>query len=377
MAHDTLAFRTRYRAGISPWYNPWLHGGFMLAFGFASIWFFSRSLDAVLPVEWLTVLVTVVLFNLGEYTVHKELGHVKRPLAALFYRRHTGDHHSFFVEGQMVYETPQDWRVILFPPWLVVVYSAGVGAAWVLLSGLNQNVASLFAVTLLAGYISYETLHVCEHLPVDHWIARLPGIRQMHRLHALHHRRDLMHTHNFNIVLPLMDGVMGTLHWEPVEDDIDIAASTVMRHDVKIAGNPQQVLAYASTATRWPEWHPSSLQVDGMAGPMLAGTRFEERIHAGGAAGHLRWEVLDNTPGVRWQARAWGQHGLKLLVTYEVEPCASGTHFVRTLHYELPGVFLKLLDVLLLRKRIAYESELSMAQLRMACHHSDQLASNV
>ena len=38
-----------------------------------------------------------------------------------------------------------------------------------------------------------------------------PGSRR----HQLHHRRNLMHTHNFNIVLPLMDWLRGTLHWEP------------------------------------------------------------------------------------------------------------------------------------------------------------------
>lgn len=38
----------------------------------------------------------------------------------------------------------------------------------------------------------------------------------MHQLHALHHRRELMQGRNFNIVLPLMDYLFGTLHWEPV-----------------------------------------------------------------------------------------------------------------------------------------------------------------
>ncbi|HAA38491.1 MAG TPA: fatty acid hydroxylase, partial [Pseudomonas sp.] len=44
-------------------------------------------------------------------------------------------------------------------------------------------------------------------------------IRQMHRLHALHHRRELMQGRNFNIVLPLMDYLFGTLYWEPNPND--------------------------------------------------------------------------------------------------------------------------------------------------------------
>lgn len=215
MQHDTPGFRARYRAGIPRWYNPWAHGGFMLAWGMGALWWFGQQLQAVRPLEWLTVPLALVFFNWGEYMVHRHAGHVKRRLGALFYKRHTGDHHSFFVEGQMIYETRQDWRVILFPPWLVVVFSAGAFGLWWALKGWQPNVAALFAQTLLAGYMGYELMHVCEHLPREHWIARLPGIRLMHRLHALHHRRDVMQSRNFNITYPLWDVLLGTLHREP------------------------------------------------------------------------------------------------------------------------------------------------------------------
>lgn len=215
MAQDTTAFRQRYRARIPRWYNPWLHGGFMLAWGCLTVVGFASQVSAPTAWEWLTVPVTMALFSWGEYSVHLHCGHVKHRWSALFYKRHTGDHHSFFVEGQMVYETPQDWRVILFPPWLIVLYSLGAGGAWLAISTWNANVGALFALTLMVGYMAYEVCHVCEHLPENHRIARLPGINRLHRLHALHHRRDLMQTHNFNIVLPLVDWLQGTLRWEP------------------------------------------------------------------------------------------------------------------------------------------------------------------
>ena len=41
----------------------------------------------------------------------------------------------------------------------------------------------------------------------------------MRRLHELHDRRDLMHTHNFNLVFPLTDWLLGSLHWEPEEQE--------------------------------------------------------------------------------------------------------------------------------------------------------------
>jgi len=62
-------------------------------------------------------------------------------------------------------------------------------AVWWLLSQFDGNLAALFAGSMLLGYMSYEVVHACEHLPAEHALARLSWIRQMRRLHALHHRR--------------------------------------------------------------------------------------------------------------------------------------------------------------------------------------------
>lgn len=217
MEHDVDAFRARYRAAIHPRYNAWLHGGFVFGAGFLLLAWLLAPLSAVAWWEWLAVPLAILFFNWGEYTVHLELGHKKRPWGRLFYQRHTGDHHSFFVEGRMAWEQARDWRVIFFPAWLIVVYSLLlVLPAWWLLGLLvSANVGALFAAALLAGYLGYEFCHACEHLPPSHPLARLPGIRQMRRHHELHHRRTLMQTHNFNIVFPLQDRLQGTRWREP------------------------------------------------------------------------------------------------------------------------------------------------------------------
>lgn len=214
--YDVEPFRARYRAGISPYYNAWLHGGFVFAAGLAVVAFFLSRLHDVRPLEWLALPVGVLFFSWGEYTTHRELGHKKRRFAALFYQRHTGDHHSFFVEGRMRYETPQDWRVIFFPAWLIVAFTVFLALpAWWLVGHWSGNAGALFAATLIGGYITYEFFHACEHLPADHPLARLPWIQQMRVHHARHHRRELMQTHNFNLVLPLVDWLRGTWYREP------------------------------------------------------------------------------------------------------------------------------------------------------------------
>lgn len=215
MTFDPQDFRSRYRAGISRWYNPWLHGGFVAFYALIWLVFFGTRITDIEGLEWLALPLSLLFFNWGEYQVHRQFGHVKRSLGALFYKRHTGDHHSFFVDTQMPFEQTRDWRVILFPAWLVVIYTAGLALpAWGVLRFINEDFAALFAFGMVLGYLTYEFFHSCEHLPPEHFLARLPWIRHMRHLHALHHRRDLMQTHNFNLVFPLMDWLYGTFYWE-------------------------------------------------------------------------------------------------------------------------------------------------------------------
>lgn len=360
MSFDTQAFREKYRANIARHYNPWLHGGFVLAYGLAVLAFLLRRLDNVTLLEWLTVPATLVFYSWGEYHIHKGLGHYKRRLLPTFYKRHTGDHHSFFADGQMRYEFARDWRVILFPAWLIVLYSTGALLAWLSLAELNENVAALFSSTLVAGYLGYEILHACEHFPPENPVTRLPWVRHMRRLHELHHRRDRMQTHNFNIVFPLWDWIYGTLYWQAEESVPQRRDTVTMQHHVEIALPAEQVLAYASTARRWHEWHPYRVDVAGPEGPLPAGTRFD---YLGGRAGQLQWEVLDSQPGQLWQARASGRHGLELLVTYQCFASGTGTRFVRTLEYRFSSVLVRLADRLVLRRRVERDSAAALEKL--------------
>lgn len=367
MRQTTEAFRSRYRADIHPLYNPWLHGAFVLLFGLLAITVFWSSVHQVQPLEWLAVPVTLLLFNVGVYSVHRHLGHHKKTFARMFYARHAGDHHSFFAPGHMTYNSARDWRVILFPAWLIVVHTLLITLpVWWLLAQFDRNVAGLVGGALVLGYLAYEVFHACEHLPPENPVTRLPWIRQMRRLHELHHRRELMQERNFNIVFPLTDYLFGTLYWEPEPTDLHPTRTpmTRMQHQITIAGNPIQVLAYASTVTRWPEWHPSSLKVDGEGGPLHAGSRFEEDIRAGGREGHLSWTVNEYLPGRRWSARAQGDNGLSLVVTYECAAEGDGTRFVRTLEYQFSGLGMRIANHLLLKRRIDQESATSLLALR-------------
>lgn len=373
MRQTTEAFRSRYRANIHPLYNPWLHGTFVLLFGILATAAFWSTVHQVQPLEWLAVPLSLLFFNFGVYMVHRHLGHHKKTFARMFYSRHAGDHHSFFAPGHMTYDSARDWRVILFPAWLIVLHTLLISLpVWWLLTPFDVNVAGLVGGCLVLGYLAYEVFHACEHLPPHNPLTRLPWIRQMRHLHALHHRREMMQERNFNIVFPLMDYLFGTLYWEPEHATPHPTRTpmTRMQHQIEIAGAPLDVLAYASTVSRWPEWHPSSLKINGPRGSLHAGARFDEDIRAGGRDGHLSWVVDEYLPGRRWVAQAQGDHGLSLVLTYECEPEGDGTRFIRTLEYQFSGLGMRLANRLLLKRRIDRESAASMLALReMALKH--------
>jgi len=365
MQFDTTSFRARYRASIKPGYNAWLHGGFVLLFGALCIGFLLSRVADPSPWEWLTVPLALIFYNWGEYKIHKNLGHVKHGFSKLFYQRHTGDHHSFFAYGQMNYETPRDWRVIFFPAWLIAVYATiNLTLFWVL-SQWNSNVAALFCATLLLGYLAYETMHACEHLPEQHPLLKMPGLRRMRRLHELHHARELMHNFNFNIVFPLWDWLYGTLYWEAEGAESDQPMTRIQQH-VDIQRSPDLLLAYLATPTRWHEWHHYPVSIKGPSGTLGAGSRFE---YSSERAGYLLWDVLEYLPGQRWTAQARGNYGLQMRVTYECSPQGTGSRFTRSMEYRFDHLFGRLANRLFLHRRLQQDSADLLKHLGIVAEH--------
>lgn len=214
----TDGFRAEYRARIHPLYNGYLHATFVVVVGLSYVVYQFGRIDTFHWYYGFGVVLTLILWNFLEYLIHIKLGHNKTRLGAMFYKRHTGDHHSFYTEKRLVPETHKDLRVTLFPAWLVIVsiviasVSGAVigflfGAAW----------GAVYSGSLLTGYLAYEFFHFCDHLPENHFLVKLPWIGHMRRLHQLHHRRDLMNQYNFNLTFPLADWVLGTFYWEPRE----------------------------------------------------------------------------------------------------------------------------------------------------------------
>lgn len=210
----TRRFREEYRATQIP---VGYRGGAHLVFTFgggtlallACLW----QLERVQPLEWLTVPLAFLYANLAEYFGHRFPMHRPFRGLGLVYRRHAGQHHRFFNDHSMAYDTRRDLRAVLFPPLLVIFFFGGFGLpAWLLLRWtLSANVAWLFIATGLAYFLNYEVLHTAYHVPDGHWLGRVPGVQRLKWLHQAHHDTRRMTRINFNISYPLCDWLFGTL----------------------------------------------------------------------------------------------------------------------------------------------------------------------
>ncbi|RYV02164.1 hypothetical protein SOPP22_11415 [Shewanella sp. OPT22] len=209
-------YRTKYRSEVGRFYNGWVHMLSVAIVGILAISYFISQVNQPTLLEWLTLPITILCVNFAEYAAHRWLGHVRTKIGGLFYSRHTGDHHSFFIEDNMPYQSVRDWRVVLFPTYLIFAFLIGLilpmGA--LLYFVFSANVTFLMAIGGIFGYLFYEVMHFSYHLPNGSFVEKVPVWRELRQLHNLHHRRSIMAKENFNITLPIFDFLLGTLYWE-------------------------------------------------------------------------------------------------------------------------------------------------------------------
>ena len=171
-------------------------------------------LDDVDLLEWVTVPLTFLYCNLAEYLGHRGPMHNKTRFLAGIFQRHTVEHHSFFTDEAISFDSPRDYRAVLFPPILLVFFfgffAVPVGALLYYL--VSPNVCFLFVFTAILYYLNYELFHFSYHLDPRSRLGRLPAIRHLRRNHVRHHNKALMTHYNFNITYPICDRLFGTLY---------------------------------------------------------------------------------------------------------------------------------------------------------------------
>jgi hypothetical protein len=205
-------FREQYRHASGGRYLGWLHLMFTSGVSLVVIMFSISRLDQPSVPEWFTIPVVFLYANLVEYLGHR--GPMHRPVRGLrlIYFRHTKQHHRFFTDTEMTYDSSRDFKAVLFPPVMIVFFLGGFGLPmWLLLFYLaTANVAWLALATAMAYFLNYEWLHFAYHCDSQSRVGRFPGVQRLRRLHRDHHNPSLMMHYNFNITYPLCDWLFGT-----------------------------------------------------------------------------------------------------------------------------------------------------------------------
>jgi hypothetical protein len=208
-----LAFRERYRKeNVGPRYSGWLHFAFTVCGSLSVIAFAIARVHTVHAAEWLVLPLGFLFANVCEYLGHK--GPMHRPARGLtiLFRRHTLEHHRFFTSQAMHYESSRDFKMVLFPPVMLLFFLGALATPLSLALFLcaSPNAGWLFVAVAMGYFLTYEVLHFAYHLHPDSWVGRLPFMEGLRRHHTRHHDPALMGKYNFNITFPICDWLLGT-----------------------------------------------------------------------------------------------------------------------------------------------------------------------
>jgi hypothetical protein len=211
----TVDFRKTYRAeNMSPLYSGILHFAFTSA---VCLGVMACSILRLKNVTWaqsLTVPITFLYANLVEYLGHRGPMHRPYRLLNIILERHALQHHSYFTHEAMTCESPRDYKMILFPPVMIVFFFGTFALPMGLLLRylLGTNVALLFVATSVGYFLNYEWLHWLYHQPEDSWVGMIPFMGGLRMHHLNHHNKVLVSRYNFNITYPICDRLFGTTY---------------------------------------------------------------------------------------------------------------------------------------------------------------------
>lgn len=142
---------------------------------------------------------------------------------------------------------------------------------------------------------------------------------------------------------------------------------TTILSTIDIPRSVETVFDYVTTPGNWPEWHPSSEGVVGATDHSLdVGEQVIEDYFVAGRRGKVTWTVRERLAPTRWviDGVITTGRGGGGTITYTCMPRDGGTYFVREFVYSTPSLFYAVLDALIVRRRIAAESDQALRQLQ-------------
>ena len=215
MSEKQKVFRENYKKNIADWYSGWGHLLSIFVPGICMIAYCVSQVSNVAAWELATILPLFLLYNFCEWwlhknSMHKPIKHLKGALMPVFHR-HTHEHHVYFTSKRMSYDTNKEWRIVLFPPYALLIFMT-LTLPWAILLGFlsTANVGYLVMMITPIYYLNYETFHLCCHVKENWFVKFCPLINTIRRHHAAHHSQPIMMERNMNLTYPIADWAMGT-----------------------------------------------------------------------------------------------------------------------------------------------------------------------
>jgi hypothetical protein len=215
MTAKQAAFREEYKANIAPWYNGWGHFASIFIPGVAVIWYCISQIHNPTMWELLLAIPVLVFYNFNEWWLHKNAMH--RPIKGMggilmpVYHRHTHQHHQYFTAKRMTYDSNREWRIVLFPPYALLIFmlltlppALAVGYLW------SANAGYILMLLTPLYYLNYEIFHLCCHVHDNRFVRNCPLVNTIRRHHAAHHSQPIMMERNMNLTYPVADWFMDT-----------------------------------------------------------------------------------------------------------------------------------------------------------------------
>ncbi len=199
---------------LPAWYSPWVHLALSLSAGAAAIvWLATRPTD-MRPWAYLAIPMAITMANAIEYLVHRFPMHRRRKLTDRFFRGHTLIHHRYFDHRTLEFEQTSEAYFVL-----TTAHTTGLSIGLMLVLSLaitrllGPDVAAVACITWIVYMLALELVHLAFHLPHTlqrRWPLRGHLFQWLRMHHRLHHDPHIMTSHNFNIVFPLTDWLLGT-----------------------------------------------------------------------------------------------------------------------------------------------------------------------
>jgi len=205
---NVLEYRKKFhQENIGTHYSGLLHVFFSTSCLVGTSLFCLYKLNNLTGLEYFILPFMLLFGNFTVYFIHKYLLHRRIPYMGSAYRRHTIEHHHYFTDEFIVVSSSKEFRILLFPPEIVIFVSFiwGPLVFWFFAKTWSLNAGYLFWLGHCIYFVLYEVFHFTSHLPTNHWALKFRPFAYMREHHKLHHNPKLMAQYNFNIVYPMSD----------------------------------------------------------------------------------------------------------------------------------------------------------------------------